>query len=46
MDSYAATCSARCVHIFLQSIAMMSGVDDKDAKVWFADSDLSYVAIN
>jgi hypothetical protein len=28
--------ATECVHIFPQSIAMISDIDDKDAKVWFA----------
>ena len=43
-DSGLGASSAQCVHIFPESIAMISGIDDKDAKVWFAD--LSSVAIN
>ena len=43
-DSGVATAFTECVYIFPQSIAMMSGVDDKDAKVRFAD--ISSVAIN
>jgi hypothetical protein len=40
------TSSNKCVHIFPQSIVMISGIDsdDKDTKVQFAD--LSSVAIN
>ena len=34
----------QCVHILPESIAMISGIDDKDAKVWFAA--LSSVGIN
>jgi hypothetical protein len=43
-DSNVATTSTKCVHSFPQSIAMISGIDDKDTKVRF--SDLSSVAIN
>jgi hypothetical protein len=43
-DSGAGATSTACVHIFPQSIAPKSGIDDKDAEVRFAD--LSFVAIN
>ena len=36
--------ATECAHIIPQSIATISGVDDKDAKVWFAD--LSSAATN
>ena len=44
MNSDVATVITACVHIFPESIAMMSGVDDKDTKVRFADP--PSVAIN
>ena len=44
VGSGVAATSIKCVYIFPQSIATISGVDDKDAKVRF--SDLSSVAIN
>jgi hypothetical protein len=43
-NSDVATTITSCVHIFPQSIAKISDVDDKDAKVRFAD--LSSVTIN
>jgi hypothetical protein len=43
-DSDVATSLTECLYIFPQSIARISGVDGKDAKVRFAD--LSSVAIN
>jgi hypothetical protein len=44
VNSNAGSSSTECVHIFPQSIAMISDIDDKDAKVWFAD--LSSVVTN
>jgi len=38
MDSGAPTTSTECVHIFPQSIPMVSGIDDKDAKHEYAAS--------
>lgn len=43
-DSYARVAPTECVHIIPQSVAMVSSVDDKNAKVRFGD--LSSVALN
>jgi hypothetical protein len=44
INSDIATTCTKCVHIFPQSSAMISGIDDKDAKVRFPN--LSSVAID
>src|SRR6267154_1124709 len=44
LEADAGATITECAHIFPESIAMTSGIDDKDAKVRFAD--LSSVAIN
>ena len=36
-DSYARVAPTECVHIFPESVSMVSGVDDKNAKVRFGD---------
>jgi hypothetical protein len=43
-DSNVETTSTHCEHIFPESIPIVSGIDDKDAKARFAD--LSSVVIN
>jgi hypothetical protein len=44
INSDVTTSITKCVHIFPQSTAMISGIDDKDAKVRFLN--LSSVAID
>ena len=43
-DATVATVTTECVHIFPQSTAMISRIDDKDASVRLVD--ISFVAIN
>jgi hypothetical protein len=44
MNSGVGATSTECTHIFPESIPMISGIDDKDVKVRFAD--FSSVVIN